>query len=435
MTINRFEGRVGLHSGEAGIRPLRPWSRNGTMGRGRWWPAGWAAAVLGWSMAGCLALDWPHYRGPRYDGISTESVPGAGWSAQGPAVAWKASVGIGFAAVSVSGDRVYTTGNQNDTDTVYCLDARTGTVQWKHSYPCPLDPKYYEGGTLATPTVDGDRVYTVSKQGQVYCLNAATGAVVWKADLMKDFGLERLTWGFSGSVLIQDRRAIINAGNAGLALGTADGRALWKSGAGAGGYSTPVPAAFSGQACAVLFGFRDVMAVRIEDGREVWRHPWKTRYDVNAADPIVWGNEVFIASGYDRGCALLDVSGKEPRVVWESKVIRSQVSGAVLIDGHLYGMDGNAGDEKGALKCVEWKSGRSVWSLPMVNGALLAADGQLFALGGKGELIWVAAKPQGPEIRARAQVLQGKCWTMPVLANGRLYCRNTPGDLVCLTLR
>src|SRR5262245_18743169 len=111
------------------------------------------------------AADWYRWRGPDLNGISKEKNWQTEWPSEGPKKLWKASVGIGFSSFAVSNGRVYTMGNASDTDAVFCFDANTGKEIWRHSYPAPLDPQYYEGGTSATPAVDDNRVYTISKRG------------------------------------------------------------------------------------------------------------------------------------------------------------------------------------------------------------------------------------------------------------------------------
>ena len=125
------------------------------------------------------ATDWPNYRGPDHNGITKETDWKSDWGDSGPKVLWKKSIGMGFSSMAVADGRVYTMGNQGKTkDVVNCFDAATGEEKWTHSYLCPLEPKYYEGGTLGTPTVDGERVYTLSKMGSLYCLNNADGKVI-----------------------------------------------------------------------------------------------------------------------------------------------------------------------------------------------------------------------------------------------------------------
>lgn len=113
--------------------------------------------------AACAA-DWYRFRGPDLNGISKETGWQVNWPADGPKQLWKASIGTGFSSLAVSKGHVYAMGNKDDKDTVYCFAANSGAVVWKHTYDCPLDPKYYEGGSSSTPTVDGDQVYTMSKK-------------------------------------------------------------------------------------------------------------------------------------------------------------------------------------------------------------------------------------------------------------------------------
>ena len=120
-------------------------------------------------------------------------------------------------------------GNADNTDTTFCLDARTGKVIWHHSYPCPLDPKNFEGGPCATPTVADGRVYTHSRKGDTYCLDAAKGTVIWSKNLNKELGLEIPTWGSAGSVLIEGNLAVLNMGSAGVALDKESGKVVWVS--------------------------------------------------------------------------------------------------------------------------------------------------------------------------------------------------------------
>jgi len=373
------------------------------------------------------ALDWYRWRGPDLNGISKETGWQAQWPAAGPKQLWKASIGTGFASITVSKGQAYTMGNENATDTLFCFDANTGAVLWKHSYACPLEAKSHEGGPCATPTVDGDLVYTFSKKGHVFCLDAAGGKVIWSANVVTDLGMECPRWDFASSPLIEGDLMILNAGDAGTAFDKKTGKVIWKTGKGPGGYSTAVPYNAGSERAVMLFIKEHVAAVKVSDGKELWRHPWKTEYFVNAADPILVGDQVFISSGYNRGATLLKVSGSQAAAVWENKNMRNHFNSCVLWQGHLYGVD-----EK-ELRCLAWETGEVKWGDPKFGkGSLMMADGKLIGLGEKGELIVAEATPKEFKPISRAQVLGGKCWTTPVLANGRIYCRNAAGDVVCV---
>lgn len=380
------------------------------------------------------ALDWPNFRGPQHNGISAETGWKAEFPADGPKVLWQGKVGMGFASVTVAGGRAYSTGNKDNKDTVFCFDAVSGKPVWQHAYDHPLDAKYYEGGTSASATVDGDRVYTMSKRGHLHCLDAATGEVKWKRQIAQEVGAKMPTWGFASSVLVDGDRLILNIGTHGVALSKATGDVVWKTGTGESGYSTPLPFEQDGQKLYLLFAAKEVVAVRAADGQKAWSHKWETSYDVNAADPVIVGpDRILVASGYDRGGALLDVKGGKPTVVWENKNVRSMLNAGVVLGSHLYVIDGNTG--KAQLRCLEIGTGKVLWTFKDPNhGAITMADGKLIVISEKGELIIGVAKADGFQPVSRAQVSGGKFWTAPVLANGRLYIRNSEGLVTCLDL-
>jgi outer membrane protein assembly factor BamB len=383
-----------------------------------------------------LAEDWPQWRGPSRNGISTEKGWLDHWPVEGPRMAWKAEAGMGFSSFAVANGRVYTTGNSDNSDTIFCFDAATGRVLWKHSYPADLGDKYFEGGTTGTPTVADGRVFALSRWGDVFCLEAATGKVIWSGNVSRQMGMRIPSWGFAGSPTVLENLLLLNVGDAGMALNKATGAVIWKSADKDAGYSTPLPWKRDGRWSVLLGSGQSYLAVDAQTGKELWRIRWLTQYGVNAADPVIDGDRVFISSGYGKGAALLQPgSGPEPEVVWKSKVLRTQVNGAILIDGYLYGGDGDASD-KPALKCVDIADGKEKWSEPGVTAvALMAADGKLIVLGDHGELMIAPASPKGFQPTARAQVLGGKCWTAPVLADGFIFCRNSRGDVVSVDVR
>lgn len=374
------------------------------------------------------AADWPQWRGPRRDGISGETGWLTSWPAGGLKRLWTARLGEGFSSVAVTGGRVYTMGNAGDKDTVYCLAAGTGRVVWRYSYPCPAGDY---GGTRATPTVEANRVYTFSREGQAFCLSAASGATVWAKDLRREIGASPPHWGFASSPLVLGRLVIYNAGSAGTALDKDTGRVVWKSRAGTAGYASPVAYTVGGQRGVAIFTGTSLVGVDPASGRLLWQYPWQTDYEVNAADPIFAGDTVFISSNYNRGCALLRLGrGPRPAVVWENRNMRNHFNSCVLLGGYLYGNDQNT------LKCIDLRTGAQTWQRRGIGkGGLIAANGNLLVLTERGTLVLSRANPSQYTELAHASVLSGTCWTHPVLANGLVYCRSHEGELTCLDLR
>ena len=383
--------------------------------------------------------EWPHWRGPARDGISQEKDWMAKWPESGPEVVWRVSVGTGFSSMTISGGRLYTMGNtassakdEDQKDQIFCLDAATENEIWKHTYTSKLDPLYYKGGPSATPTVDGDRIYTFSKTGLVLCLDAATGKVVWSRNIQEKDGLMPPKWGFAGSVLVSGNLLVINAGDGGIALKKKNGSIAWKGNKGLPGYSTPLPFKSGKREGVAFFSDKKLVAVNPATGKRFWDYPWKTAYFVNAADPVFIGDRVFVSSGYKRGCALLKVGPKGLTDIWHNSNMSNQCNSSVVHEGHIYGFDGNVGG-RGVLRCLDIETGEVKWSQQKLGtGSLMLADGKLIILSEQGLLAIANAVPDRYDEIQRTQVLKGLCWTVPVLCNGKIYARCAEGDLVCV---
>lgn len=390
--------------------------------------------LLGIAALTASAEDWPHWRGPQRTGISTETQWNDQWSGA-PKIAWKAKVGLGFSAFVVADGKAFTAGHASGKDTVFCFDALTGKELWKHSYAAELGDKFFEGGTTGTPTFADGKLYWLSRWGDVFCFEATSGKIVWSKNVQQETGIRIPDWGFTGAPTVHENLLVLNIGEAGLALEKTTGKIAWKSADDNAGYSTPLPVKRGNDTLMLLGNGTAYLAVNAATGKEAWRFKWLTEYGVNAADPVVDGDRIFISSGYGKGAALIDVSGAEPKQLWKSKAMRTQMNAAVLLDGHLYGVDGNT-TEKAALKCLEFATGAEKWAFPNFgSGGLIIAGGKILALSGTGELMTGVPSPSGFKPTARAQVLGGKCWTAPVLANGIAYCRNSRGDVVAVDLR
>ncbi len=392
--------------------------------------AGFAVLLL--AAATASAAEWHRWRGPDANGISAEKVEP--WAAAGPKVLWRAEVGLGFSSISVANGRAYTMGYQTDADVVTCLDINTGKVLWRHEAPGLKMENVYEGGPNATPTIDGGTVYAFRRRGNIYALEAATGKVLWERDLARELKAKMPVWGFSSSPYVEGKLLILNLGSAGVALDKQTGATVWKSGPEASGYATAVPFDFQGRHLIALFSSQELVAVDPKTGAVAWEHPWRTQDDINAADPVIVGDTMLISSGDNRGATALQLTAAGPKVRWENKNLRAQFTPPVVLNGFIYGLDGNAG-ERATLRCLELATGEVKWTGPVVGtGGILAASNRLLVLSDKGELILCDASPTGFKALARAQILEGKCWTNPALNAGRLYARNAPGTLVCLEL-
>lgn len=387
-----------------------------------------------WMMTAAVATcgygnDWPVWRGPGANGISEES----GWQPNSAKIAWKKELGEGYSAVSVKGDKLYTMGHKpgadkQGEDVVYCLNAKTGEELWIYSYPATTGQ--YKG-PRATPVLDGELLYTVSQDGWAICINAATGKLIWKVDALSETGNKNIKWGISSSPVIAGELLLLNMGDSGVALKKADGSVVWKS-EGTGSYAAPVVFDQRGRKLAAIFSAPGLQVVDALTGEPVSSAEWKTAYEINGADPLIIGEQIFISSGYKKGCALFDFSSGTLKKVWENDLLKTQFSSCVAIDGFVYGVDGQT-KSKGTLRCLSAADGSEKWGKIVGFASLMAADGKLIVLNEDGTLLFVEVSPEKYNELFRFETgLDKLCWTAPVLANGMIYCRNDKGTLVAV---
>lgn len=379
--------------------------------------------------------DWYRYRGPNLNGISSET----GWKSWGdgePKIHWRAEVGTGFSGIVQSDGCVYTIGNKENEDTVYCLDAASGDVIWKQSYACPTDPNEFEGGPTSTPTVDGDSVFTLSRRGDLYCFEKASGKPKWSVNAATLADVRTPGWGFAGSPLVLGDKLILNVGDAGTAIDKLTGELIWKSDDKDSGYSSPIPTRHDNRECVVIGSARSYVCVDVVDGAEVWRQRWLTTFGCNAGDAIVSDHGVFLSSGYNRGSALIRPGQGRPEVVWKNKEMQNQISSSLLLGDMIVGIHGDV-DAGTSLRALDLKSGAVLWTEETLQpgGLSASADGRLIVIGDEGELMIGQANRDSFQVACKSQVVEGKCWTAPTLSGGLIYCRTADGSIVCVDVR
>ena len=389
------------------------------------------AVVLCFSSA---HADWPQWLGPNRTGISSETGVLTTWAADGPTVVWQKELGEGFSGISVADGRVYTMFSAGEDEFVICLNEETGREIWRFR----TGAKFYErqggNGPRSQPTVDGERVFVLSAEGWLYALNAKDGKKLWLVDLYDGMGSRVPKFGFSTSPLVENDLLLLEVGTRQgtfIALDKTNGAVKWASQRDIVSYSSPIAVDIAGIRQVVFVSGEAAVGLSPTDGSLYWRFPWQTSYDLNVATPIfVPPDHIFISSGYDHGAALLQIAqqgeGLSVKKVWESRGMKNHFGTSLLIGDYIYGFD-NA-----ILKCIEAKTGKEQWKRRGYGkGSLIYADGQLIILSDKGKLALADASPTGFREKASTQVLSGKCWTPPALANGKIFVRDMY-KIVCM---
>ena len=304
--------------------------------------------------------DWPNWLGPTQDGVSTEN----NWTNQLDDPIWKSKVGIGFSSVVVANGRLFTMGHDGDKrkgmETVYCLDSKTGKTIWTDSYPAPMIDYLHEGGPCATPTIDGQMVYSISKHGHLYAYQAKDGTKLWQKDMLALSGMRKPPeWGFSSSPYVLGNMLLIEAG-ATFALNKQTGELLWKSENYRPAYGSPISFKIGKSIHVAVLKTDGLVIMDAANGKTLAFEKWETSYRTNACTPIIQGNKIFISTGYRRGCALFQWNGKTLQKIYENKNLSTHMNHAIRVDDFLYGFDGNVhmADPKDFV-CIRFSNGEA----------------------------------------------------------------------------
>jgi outer membrane protein assembly factor BamB len=372
--------------------------------------------------------DWPQWRGPRRDGVSTETGLLKDWPAGGPKLAWRASgAGEGYSSFSVNAGRLFTLGARGNTEYVLAFDAATGKRLWEVAHGRRFNNDRGDG-PRATPTIDGDRVYAFGASGDLTVLEAATGKVAWTQNVLQKFGGSNISWGLSESPLVLSDRILVNAGGRGasiVALRKTDGSLIWKSQNDEPGYSSALLHEVGGRRSAVFFTGERALAVDVNDGSLLWSYDRVANRTANIATPIARGNRVFLSSDYGTGAALLSIivdgNKTSAREVYFTNEMRNHHASSVLVGDYLYGFSSSI------LTAMHFDTGKPAWRHRSVGkGSLVYAGDRLYLFSENGVAALAEANPTEYREHGRFEIRTGNLptWTHPVVSGGQLYLRD-----------
>ncbi len=396
-----------------------------------------------------VAKDWPSWRGPDRTAIAPETGLLKEWPESGPPLVWQADgFGGGFSSVAIVGDRIFTMGSRKGGCDLIAADRATGKELWS--------TRVGNGSPNCTPTVDGDLVFALGREGDLLCANALSGSVVWQKNFGKDFGGQMMSgWGYSESPLVDGDRLIVTPGAEKaviVALDKSSGDVIWESampaeslqrGKDGAGYSSVVISHAAGVKQYIQLTGRGVISVAADDGRHLWSYNKIANGTANIPTPIIKDDYVFCSTGYGTGAALLKIkndSGKlsaEEVYFLDSKTMQNHHGGMILLGDHIYCGHGH---NQGFPLCVELATGNIAWNAGRGPGsgsaAILLADGNLYFRYEDGTMALIEATPEEYRLKGEFKLAtnNGKSWPHPVIVDGLMYLRDQ-STLLCYDVR
>lgn len=409
--------------------------------------------------------DWPQWLGPQRDSVWRETGIVDEFPTAGPRVVWRQEVGYGYAGPAVAGERVfvadyltdeipYPSASRRDrlagTERALCLDANDGRLLWKHEYPCTYHISYPYGPRV-TPTVDGDRVYTLGAEGRLLCLRVADGTVLWSKRLTESYNCKTPTWGFAGHPLVDGDHLICLVGGPGsvaVALDKETGDEVWTAlSAREPGYCPPTMIQTGGTRQLLIWHAESLNSLNPATGNLYWSEKLEADWGMSIATPRKDGPYLFVGS-YNWKSMLLKLATERPvaEVAWvgrKGRGIGPVFSAPFVEDGYMYGVD-----MRGELRCVKLESGEYLWSTYAAttgdrskNNAsafLVKQKDRFFIFNDRGELIIARLNPQGYQEICRTRILdplsksEGRnvVWSHPAFARKCIFARNDK-EIVC----
>ncbi len=418
--------------------------------RSRFWPSAFSlllaipCTVLPWLGSPRVSADeWPGWRGADRSDVSTETGLMQQWPQGGPPRLWLyRDAGLGYSGPAIVRGKLITMGSKNGVSMLYALSAETGEELWATS----LGETYTNGwgdGPRGTPTVDGNRVFALSGNGDLICVSTEDGKLIWQVQLVDDFHGKIPRWGYSESPLADGDQVVVTPGSASsavVALDVRDGSVRWESEfAKPAQYASIVPVDLDGTRHYIQLFEQEVVGIDSRSGKTLWEMAFPGSIAV-IPTPVVRRDKVYVSAGYGTGCMMVQFSKNGAEEIYRNKVMKNHHGGVILVGDRLFGHS-----DKTGWVCQDFESGKRLWRerKALEKGAIAYADDRLYCVGedsGKVKLIeasdqaWTEAGSFLLEPQSEKRKSNGRIWTHPVISDGRLFLRDQ--DLIyCYDIR
>jgi outer membrane protein assembly factor BamB len=389
---------------------------------------------------------WPQWRGKNRDGVATATAWRKDWPQAGLPVLWRTAIGAGMSSPVVAKGRIILHGNDGKgSDHIVALDAVNGTELWRRSIPCKSEPHempIVPAGPGATPTIAGDSVFALTREGQFACLNFATGEIVWQKNLVTDLGGKRPVYGYTQSPLVTGGRVILDIGcepektGSTAALDTTTGAVIWCAGTGEAGYSSAREFMHAGKKCVAIFKGESLQLLDFTDGRTISSHRTTARDFSNAATPTFIQGGILVSNTGTEPAALLAIDdSEEMKARWTHKQFALLFNSPIVHDGAVFAFNEKRRGHH-EFTCLDAASGSTRWvSDAIATSTFILADEHWIFLTRDGELALAPATTAELKIAAKFKAAEGKFYATPAIADGRIFIRSNSGEVLVFDAR
>ena len=422
------------------------------------------------SVARAQGSDWPKFLGPLGTSVSTEKGIIAPWPKDGLKIIWHKEVGPGYGMPVIANGKLYHFDRNGKDARLTCMDAKTGAKIWDYEYLSIYKDSFgYNNGPRCSPTIDGDRVYTYGVEGMIHCLKADTGKLVWSVNANKEFNVIQNFFGVGSTPVIEGDLLIAQVGGSPpgstqrnlfdqtlkgsdsgvVAFDKLTGKVVYKISDELASYASPVLATVNDRRYCFVFARGGLLAFEPKTGKIDFHFPFRSPdvESVNASNPVVVKDNIFISECYGPGSALLKIKPTGFEVLRDEtkkfkKSLQCHWMTPIYHDGYLYGSSGRH-TQNADLRCVEMATGKIMWSeKSLTRSSLLMIDGHFICLGEDGALRLLKVNPEKydeistlelKDPRTKQALLQYPCWAAPIVSHGLMYVRGEE-RLDCLEL-
>ncbi|MBC8868694.1 MAG: PQQ-binding-like beta-propeller repeat protein [Planctomycetes bacterium] len=398
------------------------------------------------------AENWPRFRGPTGQGLSSEANLPLHWSPSSNVV-WKTAIpGIGWSSPIVWDDRIFLTSTTEDgvSCRVFCIDRSSGKMLWNREVfrqvPQYKQPK--NSHATPTPVTDGERVYAVFSSGGIAALDF-DGSIAWTNRDVAFYSRHGLgaspivyknlfIMPFDGSnrVAVPGKwpnntdeeklgwripwdKAFI------LAVDVKTGKRVWtaKRGMSRVAHTTPNTLEVNGKTQLISTAGDTIQGFDPETGIRIWSMYSEGEGLVSGF--AMGGGRIFSASGYmDHVLRAVRTGGKgevtESHIVWEARKGVPSQSSLLYMKPYLYAIS-----DGGVATCYHDADGKVIRQ-NRIGGRHCAspvfADGHVYFLSESGETVIMKAGPQ-LEIIAR-NTIKERCQASIAVSHGHLFIRS-----------